>query len=61
MKMFAATVGMLKRLPRLLSVQRNVPVKQDESALNDDLVMARIAQVCPDLIVMANELRFRVM
>jgi len=61
MKMFAATVGMLKRLPRLLSVQRNVPGKQDESAMNDDLVMARIARTCPDLIVMASELRMRVM
>jgi len=38
-----------------------VPVKQEESPVNDDLVMARIAQACPDLIVMANELRFRVM
>jgi hypothetical protein len=61
MKMFAATVGILKRLPRLLPVQRNEPAKHDESAMNDELVMARIAQACPDLIVMATELRFRVM
>ena len=61
MKMFAARIGMMKRLPILLPVQRNMPAKQEVSAMNAELVMAKIARTCPDLIVMANELRFRVM
>jgi hypothetical protein len=61
MKMFAARIGMMKRLPRLLPAQRNMPAKQEESVINDELVMAKIARTCPDLIMMATELRLRVM
>ena len=60
MKMFAARIGTSKHLPRLLPVRRNMPAKHEESAIEVEQVMARIAQTCPDSIVMANELRFRV-
>jgi len=60
MELFATSIRMMKHLLRL-PVRRNMPAKHEESAMNDELVMARIARTCPDLIVMANELRFRVM
>lgn len=60
MEMFAANIRTMKHLLRL-HVRRNMPSKHEESAVNDELVMAKIARTCPDLIVMANELRFRVM
>ncbi len=60
MRMFVGSIRMMKRLSRL-PVQGDVPAKHEESAKKDELVMVRIARTCPDLIVMATELRSRVM
>ena len=60
MKMFGGTIGRMKRLLRL-PVQRNVPATHEDTAANDEPVMIQIARACPDLIVLASELRLRVM
>jgi hypothetical protein len=60
MELFAKSIRMTKHLLRL-PIRRNMPVKHEESAVNDELIMANIARTCPDFIVMASELRLRVM
>ena len=60
METFVTSVRAMKHLLRL-PVRRDMPPKHEESAMNDEVVMAKIAHTCPDLIVMANEMRFRVM
>ena len=56
MKIFVDGIGMIKHLLGL-TARAKAPVGGEEQVRSDRLVLARIAQTCPELIVMADESR----